>query len=85
MKSIIRYIWLGLSILSAGNLFAQLGSPKQKIRVSSVLEFETAYDFEERNLQKTEIILNTELKYFVSRKIRFTALGRIYSELNDNL
>ncbi|MCH7514180.1 MAG: hypothetical protein IH947_09615 [Bacteroidetes bacterium] len=85
MKSLVKYIWLGLSLLSAGNLFAQLGDSKHKVRVSTVLEFETAYDFEESNLQKTEIIINTEVKYFVSRKIRFTALGRIYSELNDNL
>ena len=76
---------MGLSLLSAENLFAQLGDSKNKVRVNTVLELETAYGFEESNLQKTELIIKLEVKYSVSRKIRFTALGRIYSELNDNL
>jgi len=85
MKSTAIFILFALSLLSVGNVFAQIGNSKNKIRVNTVLEFETAYEFEERNLQKTEIIIKPEVKYSLGRKIRFTALGRIYFELNDNL
>jgi len=85
MKSTAIFILFVLSFLSVGNVFGQFNNSKKKVRFNTVLEFETAYDFDERNLQKTEIILKSEVKYIISRKIRFTAQGRIYVELNDNL
>ena len=58
---------------------------KEKLHFSLITEMDIAYEFKSHQLQKAEFILKPEVVYKFNNKLKIVGLGRIYTEVLDNL
>jgi hypothetical protein len=86
MKKVIFIVFLSIFI-SNHLLFAQHQDKKKKEspEVSILIETETAYDFDDRKLQKSELFIEPQLNWKLNKNIKLTGIGRLYVEVTDNL
>lgn len=66
---------------------AQDKQPKVKdaFKASLVITSGFSYEFEEKDVQKSELILKPEFSYKLNKNSKFVLRGQLYTELNDNL
>ena len=60
-------------------------SLKQFLNPSALLEWESSFAFEDSDMQKTELIFKPELNIDLNKNVRWVIIGRLYSELTDQL
>ena len=58
---------------------------KAFLNPSALIEWESAYAFKDRRIQKTEFIIKPEFNIDLSKNVRWVIRSRIYSEVTDNL
>lgn len=88
MKTIICAIAQLIVFLSIQNIQAQETLKKkwkENLRFSLITEIDIAYEYNSRKLQKTEFILKPEIAYKFNKNLKIVGLGRIYTEVLDNL
>ena len=76
---------LGALLFISGSLPAQEVHPKEKARLTAILEMRTAYQLKGNKFQKIELYGRPELDIPLSHNMRIKAIGRIYAEVLDNL
>lgn len=85
----VRYtitIYLCLCLLSEASAQNQEKKTiKEVLSPSALLEWETAYSFEDQNIQKSELIFKPEFDIELGKKVRWVVIGRLYTEFMDNL
>jgi len=88
MKSIICYTALLIQLLGIQNIQAQdtlKKKWKENLRFSLLSEIDIAYEYNNQKFQKSEFILKPEVVYKFNKKLKIVGLGRIYTEVLDNL
>lgn len=88
MKTIICAIVQLIVFLSIQNIQAQETVKrkwKENLRFSLITEIDIAYEYNSRKLQKAEFILKPEIEYKFNKNLKIVGLGRIYTEVLDNL
>lgn len=73
------------SLIIVSNLKAQESAFKENSDFDLILEYRSAFGFDDSGFQKNEFILKPSFYYKFSKKLRLHIEGRLYSELNDNL
>jgi len=58
---------------------------KESLKSSLVVELDASYEFKNKSLQKTELIVKPEFSYRFNKNSRLVLKGQLYTELNDNL
>ncbi|GAA3614808.1 hypothetical protein Q4Q39_02480 [Flavivirga amylovorans] len=86
-NNVIAYFFVCMINLS---LKAQNDSkPKKKYlldtRFTMLVDARTAVEFESGDVQKTEFFIRPEIDILVSKNLRLKMIGRVYTELLDNL
>jgi len=88
MKTILLYTTVLVQILMFQSLQAQDALRKkwkEKLHFSLITEIDIAYEYSSRKLQKFELILKPEISYKINKKLKIVGIGRVYTELLDNL
>jgi len=58
---------------------------KNSFRASLVVATDISYEFNSKNLQKSEIFIKPEFTYKIKKNSKVVLKGQLYTELNDNL